>query len=305
MEHSHTLMESSKPTDELPVRPYEDIRVEIVGPVGVVTIDRPPRNTTRPRTLPEIHRAIADLDRIRKVRVIVLTGTDRHFISGADLKEGTLLDAQAVDRERAGATQALELHEWNSLLKCSKVVIAAVEGDAVGVGASLVTKCDLRVASSTTRFGWVFTRRGLIPEVGSHWLLPRLVGQAIAADLLLTGRLVGAEEAQRIGFVSRIAEPGTVLDVAMGIAEQIASDCSPLSVQLTKRLLWAALDDSSYARSNRAEGDAFRWIVENGDAREGVAAFVDKRKPEWTAHERVSPPPFVPMIGDPGPFFTS
>lgn len=286
-----------------PTRPYEDLTVSVVGRVGVVRMDRPPLNTTRPRTLVEVHRAVADLDSMPDVHAIVLTGNGEVFLRGADLKDPAILDPDRVRRERREAREELEMYPWRSLLQCSKPIIAGVDGDVVGVGAGLVLKCDVRIVSSSARFGWVFTRRGMIPEVGAHWLLPRLIGHARAIELLLSGRLVDADEAQRIGLASQVVAPGQAEAAALDYAEQLVSTASPLSLRLTKRLALAALEDSSYGRLTRAETEAFHWAVEHGDTSEGIAAFMAKRTPQWSAHERTGLPTFLPTLGDSGPDF--
>jgi len=174
-------------------------------------------------------------------------------------------------------------------------IIAAIKGSAVGVGLTLPMQWDIRIAAADAKLGFVFNRRGVIPEANSTWIVPRLVGVARAMDVLLTGRLFTGEEAAAMGLVSRAVERGQVLPVALEIAGDIAANTAPVSVALTKRLVYEGLAEPDRNAAQAREGRAFWWTGRQADAAEGVSAFLQKRPPEWKLSKRTS----VPALEDP------
>jgi enoyl-CoA hydratase/carnithine racemase len=178
-----------------------------------------------------------------------------------------------------------------------KPIIAAINGPAVGVGATLPLQWDIRLAAESARIGFVFVRLGVVPEALSTWTLPRLVGMARASELLLTGRLLGAREALEFGIVSRVVPDGEVLPAARALAAEIARETAPVSVGITKWLLWHQQGENDRARADDLEARAFWWAGTQPDAREGMAAFRDKRPARWSMRPSTDMPDFLPPPG--------
>lgn len=263
------------------------LRVVVIDGVATITLNRPERlNAYTVEMGVELFGALADLDQRDDVRAIVVTGEGRAFCAGADLEAGGATFA----RERAWQA-ARELEEKTQPWNLSTPVIAAINGAAVGIGATLPLQWDIRIASDRAKIGFVFTRRGISPEAHSTWILPRLVGVAKAMDLLLTGRIVDANEALALGLVSRVVPHAQLLDVAQSIARDIAVNTAPASVALTKRLVWSQLSQTDPVTAKAAEDLVFEWIGKQPDAAEGVLSFLEKRPAAWTLSKRAAPAP--------------
>jgi enoyl-CoA hydratase/carnithine racemase len=159
--------------------------------------------------------------------------------------------------------------------------IVAWNGAVVGVGATLSLQWDIRIASDHARIAFPFTRRGIGPEAGSSWLLPRLIGMSAAMDLLVTGRTISAHEALQLGLVSRVVPPAELVPVALAMAEDIARNTAPVSVALTRQLLWHQLAAADPTDGRAREDAVFQWICQQADAPEGVESFLQKREPQW------------------------
>ncbi len=244
--------------------------------VLVATLNRPEtRNAfsgAMGRALSEIHRR-ADVD--DAVRVVVLTGTPPAFCAGADFSSGS----DVFDRpERAGFSACpVSPTAW----QIRKPVIAAVNGHAIGIGFTLSLHCDLRIMARDAKYGVVQVRRGVMPDALSHWTLPRIAGMANAADILLTGRTFTGAEARELGVASRVLPNDEVLPHALEVAHDIAVNTAPLSVAVSKRLLWGSFGLDP-AQTERLETELHHHLMGEADAREGVAAFLERREPEWT-----------------------
>jgi enoyl-CoA hydratase/carnithine racemase len=234
----------------------------------------------------ELNEAFAELEADDAVRAIVVTGAGRDFCVGADLERGgdTFKRENLEDR---GAPARPAIRPW----EMATPIIAAINGSAVGVGLTLPMQWDIRVAAADAKLGFVFTRRGVIPEASSTWIVPRLVGVARAMDLLLTGRLFTGEEAAAMGLVGRAVERERVLPVALEIAGDIAANTAPVSVALTKRLVYEGLAEPDRNAAAAREGRAFWWSGRQADAAEGIRAFLEKRPPEWKLSKRTPVPP--------------
>jgi enoyl-CoA hydratase/carnithine racemase len=258
---------------------FEEIRYEVAEGVLTITLDRPDRlnafTGTMARELIEaFDRADADDD----VRAVVVTGAGRAFCAGADLGSGgdtfdwsdRATDAGDVPRDTGGE---VSLRIYSSL----KPVIAAINGPAVGVGITMTLPMDVRLAAAGTKIGFVFVRRGIVPEACSSWFLPRLVGISQALEWVETGRVFTAEEALEGGLVRSVHAPDDVLGAAQALAREMASETAPVSVALARQLIWRMAGAAHPMDAHRADSRAMFARGQSADAREGVEAFLEKR----------------------------
>jgi enoyl-CoA hydratase/carnithine racemase len=267
--------------------PLKNLEVALAGGVATVTLNRPDRlNAYTVEMGAELFRTLAALDEADEVRAIVVTGKGRGFCAGMDLAGGgdTFAGENTWDETRRLEQRVLP---WNA----STPIIAAINGPAVGIGATLPLQWDIRIAAKSARIGYVFTRRGIVTEAHSSWILPRLIGLSKAMELLITGRIVSADEALALGLVSRVVDDGELLATAQAMARDIADNCAPISVAVTKRLLWRQLLDDDPAHAKKLEDEIFQWIGKQPDAAEGVKAFLEKRPPAWTMKKSRDLPP--------------
>jgi enoyl-CoA hydratase/carnithine racemase len=255
------------------------IRYEVEDPVAVITLDRPDKlNALTYPMLASIRAAVEQAARDRRVVGIVVTGAGRGFCSGLDAS--ALVDvtsAGSASRPRA-AGGVPGMFTW--LLSIPKPVVAAVNGVAAGGGFVLTVMSDIRIASTAASFTAVFSKRGLIAEHGTTWILPRLVGAGNALDLLWSSRRIGAAEAQRIGLVQQVVEPDALLAAARAYVVDLAENVSPASMADTKRLLYRDLGIGYPEALDEIE--EAQWVaLDRVDAREGAAALVEKRAPRF------------------------
>ena len=269
---------------------YETILVERRGRVGLITLNRPERrNAYTPRMGAELRDGFAHLEADDGIRAIVVTGAGRHFCAGADLgRGGETFNREADDDQRARdrARTAEGPRPW----EMRTPIIAAINGSAVGVGITLPMQWDIRIVARDARLGFVFNRRGVIPEANSLWIVPRLIGVSLAMDLLLTGRLFSGEEAVAMGLAAQAVEADQVLPAAMAVAQDIAENVAPLSAAVTKRLVYRFLAEPDRIAAQTLESRAFWWLGQQADAREGVVSFLEKRPPDWKLSKRTDLP---------------
>ena len=254
----------------------DPVQVAIDAGVAVVTLNRPDfLNAFSGRMGEQLGRAYAACDADDAVRAVVLTGAGRAFCAGADLDADS--DAFAAPGADFDASP-VKPPAWD----VRKPVIAAVNGPAIGIGLTLAMQCDLRVVADDAKLAFAHVRRGVLPDAHSHWTVPRAIGFAAAADLFLTGREFLGTEAVDLGLASESATAEEVLTVAMEIARDIVANTSPLSVALSKRLLWASptLDRDEVGR---LETEFHRVVMGTPDAREGPLAWLERRPPRWTS----------------------
>jgi enoyl-CoA hydratase/carnithine racemase len=274
---------------------YKEIRYEVDGPTLVITMDRPDHlnaftGVMREEMIDAYHRADAD----DSVRVIIVTGAGRAFCAGADLGRGPSTFDRTRDGQRAeehrdgGGLVTLEI------FKLKKPVIAAINGAAVGVGVTMTLPMDIRLASTQARMGFVFSRRGIVPEACSTYFLPRVVSQAQAAEWLYTGRVFDAQEALRGGLVSRVVEPAELLPTARALAREIADNTAPVSVALCRQMLWRSLGWTHPMDAHRVDSLGIFWMGQTDDVKEGVASFLEKRKPNFPGRPSKDMPPYYP-----------
>lgn len=276
---------------------YKEILYDTSGPVLTITLNRPDKlNAFTPRMQHELIDAFDRADANDDVRAIIVTGAGRAFCAGADLSSGggtfdssTGTGAHGIDDHRDGGGQVvLRIYDGK------KPVIAAINGPAVGVGVTMTLPMDIRIASWQSRVGFVFVRRGIVPEACSSWFLPRIVGIEQAAEWLYTGRIFTAEEAQRGGLVSRVVAPEKLLDEARTLALEIAENTSPMSVALTRQLLWKMVGAAHPMEAHRVDSKCIYWMGRSADAHEGVTSFLEKRPPRFSLRPSQDMPEFYP-----------
>lgn len=260
-------------------RTHETLELEEVSPgVVLLTLNRPDRyNAMTNQMFAELERAALDLNDEDDLRIVVLTGAGKSFCAGYDLADAEHLSdlgALGMLNQQERAARAL------MTVRSMRVpVIAAVNGPAAGGGLALALQADIRLASPEAKFNAAFVRIGLSAgDLGTSWLLTRLVGPAVTSDIAFTGRMVHAEEAARIGLVNSISEPGKLIDDALELAAQIVSN-SPGGVQLSKRALHANMEVGSYAAGLELENRGQALLTRSSDMPEALAAFKEKRKP--------------------------
>lgn len=252
--------------------------------VATITLNRPKqRNAVGDGMREELADAYRTCDRDDDVRVIVLTGAPPAFCAGADLAAGE----DTFAKPGSGFSAAgIDVPAWT----LSKPVIAAVNGHAIGLGLTLALQCDLRFFAADARYGVVQVRRGVVGDAYSHWVLPRLVGIANAAEILLTGATFDGRRAVELGLGSRVLDADDVLPAALEVAHDIATNTAPMSVAASKRLLWDSFD-LDRAAVGRRETEIHLAVMGHDDAKEGVRAHLERRPPEWSGN------PADPTVG--------
>lgn len=252
----------------------EAFTLSVEGGIATITLDRPERmNALRRSDALALVEAFDRTDADDAVRAVIVTGSGRAFCAGADLSAGGFGEADAEENASRDWGGILALRIFDSV----KPVIAAVNGIAAGVGATMQLPMDVRIASSDARFGFVFTRRGIVPESASSWFLPRLVGIGHALRWCLSGALIGAEEALEAGLVSAIVPPDQLIEAAQTEARRFCDGTAPVSVALTRRMLWRMLATDHPMVAHEMESSLIPFRGASADAREGVAAFLEKR----------------------------
>ncbi|MGO9888539.1 MAG: crotonase/enoyl-CoA hydratase family protein [Solirubrobacteraceae bacterium] len=266
---------------------FEQITTELADGVFTITLNRPDRLNAWTGTMAsELHAALDRADADDEVRAVIFTGAGRAYCAGADLERGSETftkrdheDADTVPRD-SGGQLTLRIFE------CRKPVIAAINGPAVGIGATMTLPMDVRLASETARIGFVFTRRGIVPEACSSWFLPRLVGISRAMEWVATGRVFDAQEALDGGLVRSVHPAGELLDAAHGLAREIADNTAPVSVALARMMMWRMLGAEHPMIAHRADSRGMYFRGRSADAAEGITSFLEKRPAEFP--DRVS-----------------
>jgi enoyl-CoA hydratase/carnithine racemase len=270
---------------------FEELQVDRGDGVLTITLNRPDRLNAFTETMRRELIAAFDLaDADDDVRAVVVTGAGRGFCAGADLEKGGATfdwrereaaagDGWEVPRDGGGQV-SLRIYD------CTKPVIAAINGPAVGVGITMTLPMDVRLAAEGAKIGFVFTRRGIVPEACSSWFLPRIVGISQAMEWVATGRVFDAQEALAGGLVRSVHAPDELLPSAYALAREIADNAAPVSVALGRQLLWRMLGADHPMAAHRADSKAMYSRGQSADAREGVQSFLDKRAPAFP--DRVS-----------------
>jgi enoyl-CoA hydratase/carnithine racemase len=280
---------------------YTQITYEVEGSTAILTLNRPDQlNAFTGTMLQEMVDAFDRVDADDDVRAVVVTGAGRAFCAGADLSAGG--DTFDLDK-RAGAAEdgppAKAPRDGGGILTlrifdCTKPVIGAINGSAVGVGISMTLPMDIRVLADHAKVGFVFAGRGIAPDAAASWFLPRVVGINQALEWVLTARVFRAPEALAGGLVRSIHPAEEVLAVAKALAAEIAANAAPVSAVVSRNLLWRMLGEDHPMAAHRADSDAIYHLGRQPDAREGVTAFLEKRPAAWTMRPSQDLPPNYP-----------
>jgi enoyl-CoA hydratase/carnithine racemase len=275
---------------------FETLLYDVADGVATVTLNRPDRlNAVNTTVIRELVAAFDRADADDGVRAVIVTGAGRAFCAGADLGGGG-----ATFGPREGRSERPEEHRDGGglvtlrIFEMTKPVIAAINGPAVGFGITLTLAMDVRLASTAARIGFVFARRGVVPEACSTWFLPRLVGIAQAAEWAYTGRVFSPEEALAGGLVSRVVAPDALLPAARALALEIAQNTSAVSVALIRQMLWRMLGADHPREAHRVDSLGMWHTGRSADAHEGITSFLEKRPPRFTGRPSKDMPPFYP-----------
>ncbi|MFA6265942.1 MAG: enoyl-CoA hydratase [Pseudolabrys sp.] len=252
---------------------YENIIVETKGRVGVITLNRPAAlNALNRALITDLTQAVVDFQNNDAIGCLLITGSDKAFAAGADIKE--MADKTFIDAYLGNFAA-----DWHAPTKTRKPIVAAVAGFALGGGCELAMQCDIIIAADTAKFGQPEIKLGVIPGIGGTQRLTRAVGKAKAMDMILTGRMMDAAEAERSSLVARVVPAASLMEEAMKVADTIANLSLP-SVLAAKEAVDAAFE-SSLAEGVRFERRIFHALFATEDQKEGMKAFVEKRKPAW------------------------
>jgi len=295
---------------------FETILTEVNDGVLTVTLNRPDRlNAFTPVMMKELIAAFDAADADDDVRAVIMTGAGRAYCAGADLGAGgaTFDYAQRADRLEQGSPVRedgsvdyshpgvrdgggrLTLRIFN----CKKPVIGAINGPAVGIGATMTLPMDFRLASETARFGFVFARRGIVPEAASSWFLPRLVGIGQALEWCYSGRVFDAAEALKGGLVRSLHAADDLLPAARALAKELTEQSAPVSIALTRQMMWRMMGAEHPMIAHRLDSRAIWSRGQSGDAREGVSSFLEKREAHYPDRVSADFPDFGELLHDP------
>ena len=267
---------------------FEQIHTELAEGVLQITLNRPERlNAWTPTMARELHEAFDQADADDEVRAVIVTGAGRGFCAGADLGAG----GETFDYRARGAGDATVVRDNGGqftlrVFDSKKPVIAAINGPAVGVGATMTLPMDVRLAADDAKIGFVFTRRGIVPEACSSWFLPRVVGISRAMEWVATGRVFSAREALEAGLVRSLYPKDELLGAARELAREIADNAAPVSVALARQMMWRMLGAEHPMVAHRADSRAMFARGQSADAVEGVTSFLEKRPANFS--DRVS-----------------
>ena len=283
---------------------FECILYEVKNKVLTITLNRPERlNAYTGQMQADLIEAFDKAGKDDDIRVIIVTGAGRGFCAGADLGAGGNTFNREV-RNNKGETEGIkDDSEWMrdgggrttlAIFDCPKPIIAAFNGPAVGVGVTMTLPMDIRIASEEAKFGFVFARRGLVPEAASSWFLPRVVGINKALEWTFSGRVFSPEEAKEGGLIKSIHPANELLEEANKIAQEIVENTSPVSVAMTRQMLWKLLGADHPMEAHKVDSRAIYELGQGGDAKEGVESFLEKRSPKFPSKVSKDMPEFYP-----------
>jgi enoyl-CoA hydratase/carnithine racemase len=284
--------------------------------VLTITLNRPDKlNAFNRAMMEELIAAFDRADADDAVRAVIVTGAGRAFCAGADLSQGAKTFDYAGRNDRPEVSRAVTGNavDWSDesvrdgggrvtlrIFNCLKPVIAAINGPAVGIGATMLLPMDIRLASEQARIGFVFNRRGITPEACSSWFLPRVVGISRALEWSMTGRIFPASEALEGGLVRQVLPPAELLPAAQTLALEIAQNCAPVSVALNRQMMWRMLGAEHPMEAHRVDSRAIFSRGASADAKEGVVSFLEKRPAHFANTVSADMPPWFPWWQEPG-----
>ncbi|MCC6248646.1 MAG: crotonase/enoyl-CoA hydratase family protein [Rubrivivax sp.] len=300
----------------------ETLTIDVADRVLTITLNRPEAlNTFNAPMMRELIAAFDRADADDEVRAVIVTGAGRAFCAGADLSQGGKtfdFEARASEADEPGRPAVGEAIgadgriDWSHdavrdgggrvtlrIFSCLKPVIAAINGPAVGIGATMLLPMDIRLASENARFGFVFARRGIVPEACSSWFLPRVVGINRALEWTMSGRVFPAAEARAAGLARDVLAPEALLPAARALAREIAENTAPVAVALTRQMMWRMLGQPHPMMAHRVDSRGIFSRGRSADVREGVTAFLEKRPPRFTDRVTDAMPEWFPWWQDP------
>ncbi len=296
------MTDSSTSPESSPDYPdYEHISFSVADRVGTITLNRPDRlNAFTRQMMSEMIDLLDRTDVDDGVRAIVVTGAGRGFCAGAELGDagGDTFNAGARGRDPNQVNRDGGGMLTMRIFQSTTPIIAAINGPAVGVGITMTLPMDIRLASESARIGFVFARRGIVPEAASSWFLPRLVGISKALEWCYSGRVFPAGEAGEGGLV-QVVPDNELLDRAYEIANEIAVHAAPVSAALTRQMMWKGLTFDHPMQAHRVDSRAIQELGAMDDAKEGVVSFLEKRDPEWGLNPSTDTPDVFPFVDDP------
>ena len=281
---------------------FTEIDYAVADHIATITLNRPDKlNAFTGVMMKELIAAFDKADADDDVRVVIVTGAGRGFCAGADLSaggetfnDGSLsTDAATKFRRDGGGTVTLRIFAMH------KPVIGAINGPAVGIGATMTLPMDIRLASDAAKIGFVFTRRGIVPEACSSWFLPRLVGIAQAQEWVMTGRVFSAQEALAGGLVRSVHPAGELLDAARTLAKEIIDNTAPVSVALARQMMWRMLGASHPMEAHRVDSRGIQIRGRSNDVKEGVMSFLEKRPAQFVDRVSSDVPDIFPGWSEP------
>ena len=291
--------------------PRQQISYSVEDRIATITLDRPDKmNAFTNRMVHEMLAVFDEIDADDNVRAVIVTGAGRAFCAGADMSVGGADTFDKTAKETAGdgkqAGQATDLRNRDGggivtlrIFNCLKPVIAAINGAAVGVGVTMTLPMDIRLASTESKMGFVFSKRGIVPEAASSWFLPKVVGLSQALEWTMTGRVFGAEEALAGGLVRSLHEPDDLLPAARELAGEIASSTSAISVAMSRQMLWRIPSAPHPMAAHQVDSAAVPQMGGAADAKEGISSFFEKRPAEFTQGPSTDMPDVYPWFDNP------
>lgn len=296
------------------MKAYEQIAYDVADHIATVTLNRPDKlNAFTGQMMEELLHVFDRIDKDDNVRAVIVTGAGRGFCAGADLSAGAKTfdyDNRSDRPDKQGAGRGKDIN-WSDerirdgggrvtlrIFECLKPVIAAVNGPAVGIGATMQLPMDIRIASEAARIGFVFSRRGIVPEACSSYFLPRVVGINQALEWCLTGRVFDAQEALRGGLVSRVVKPEELIPTARALAKEIVDNTSAVSVALVRQMLWKMLGADHPMEAHKVDSRGIYARGQSEDVKEGVVSFLEKRPAKFPDTVSKDMPPYFPWWKD-------
>jgi enoyl-CoA hydratase/carnithine racemase len=289
--------------------PYEQIAVAVDDGILTLTLNRPEKlNAFTAKMMREMIDVFTNVNTDDSVGAVIVTGAGRAFCAGADLSAGAKTFDATSNPDRAERNAGpLDSVNWSdervrdgggcvtlAIFECLKPVIAAVNGPSVGIGTTMQLAMDIRIASKEAKFGFVFARRGIVPEAASSWFLPRLVGISQALEWCYSGRVFGPDEALQGGLVSEVVEPAELMNRARALAREIIDNTAPVSIALIRQMMWRGLGMDHPMEAHKVDSRGIYARGASADVREGVTSFLEKRPAKFPEKVSTGMPPYFP-----------